>query len=451
MNVLKLTDTYSAGHEEMKINTDWETSYIYNRGEPTILFGFSKIVKEIFGKPITREDVDEVEKHLKEEVGVWFSREKFDRIVNEFDGYFPVMVRALPDGSYLPRGTPFCEISNTAEGFGECVSWWESRLLKCWWDCSAAMRAYEIKKYLKENNLPLNLVHNFAFRSYPSDELGMRADRAWSFFLPGSDGFAVAGENGLRVNSIPASAHKVVQQFDKELDAYLRAIDAAREYGMGIVAIPIDTYDTQNFINNIWHLVETFARFSNVKVAYRVDSGNVLDYALQLLKKKSIVIISEGLTFEKIKDYVERFKTSGIEINGLLYFGIGSGWWKDFSRDKVGMAMKTAFSNGKPRMKFSNDPLKRSLPGKLDLVRIWPNEMKVFTGGKPSLYETIYEKRLNQIPTFRLYSLDEVRRNFENSTSKQQKEILIDQQIEDLIVGLSPKKVLQEKTLSTER
>ena len=141
MNPLKLTDTYSGGHEEMKENVDEEIAYIYNRNKPMILFGFNRLINEVFGTPITRKDVDEAEKDMVNKVGVWFNRETFDRVVDEFNGYMPLSVKALPDGSYVPRGTPFAEVSNTVRGFGGLVTYWESRLLKAWWDCCAATEA----------------------------------------------------------------------------------------------------------------------------------------------------------------------------------------------------------------------------------------------------------------------------------------------------------------------
>ncbi|EFM10458.1 hypothetical protein PaecuDRAFT_2894 [Paenibacillus curdlanolyticus YK9] len=54
--------------------------------------------------------------------------------------------------------------------------------------------------------------------------------------------------------------------------------------------------------------------------------------------------------------------------------------------------MKTAYSNGKDRMKFSMIPLKRSIPGKVKLVRVG-GELVVEAAdetNRDGLYETIY-------------------------------------------------------------
>ena len=45
-------------------------------------------------------------------------------------------VEALPDGSWVPRGTPFAQISNVVKGFGELVTGWEPLLLHPWFASS---------------------------------------------------------------------------------------------------------------------------------------------------------------------------------------------------------------------------------------------------------------------------------------------------------------------------
>ena len=306
---------------------------------------------------------------------------------------------------------------------------------------------------MDDNNLPPNTIHNFAFRSYPSDELGIRADRAWSFFLPGSDGFAVAGEAGLTVNSIPAASHGVIQQFDNEVDAYTRVIDVAFAHGQKMVAIPVDTYNTQNFIDNLALHIHAHAARKNMYVLFRVDSGDVFDFALQLLQNHHLVIISEGLNFDNIQTMVAKFKNIHVSIRQRLYFGMGAGWWRDFSRDELGFAMKVGFANGKPRMKFSEDKIKRSLPGKLDLIRTDDNQLQVVPAPhNHSLYEEVYFMDNNdKLPYFNNFlNLEYAQQVFDKCTRKDQLHVLLDNNIVNLIGGiinLSPKAILQGKKI----
>jgi nicotinamide phosphoribosyltransferase len=77
----------------------------------------------------------------------------------------------------------------------------------------------------------------------------------------------------------------------------------------------------------------------------------------------------------------------------FCFYGIGAGFYKHFERDTHGWAMKTAFSNGKARMKVvRTNPFKQSIPGVVALT-MENGEMIVHLdnhvdGG--NLYQTVY-------------------------------------------------------------
>ena len=120
-----LTDSYNLSHQMLKQNTDWEVSNIINRNRNNlggmILYGFEETVRNLFSRKISQEDVNKasfiVYKH-----GFLFPIELFTRVVNECEGYIPLKIDALPDGFFIPTGTPFCQISNTVKEFGELVT-----------------------------------------------------------------------------------------------------------------------------------------------------------------------------------------------------------------------------------------------------------------------------------------------------------------------------------------
>jgi nicotinic acid phosphoribosyltransferase len=47
----------------------------------------------------------------------------------------------------------------------------------------------------------------------------------------------------------------------------------------------------------------------------------------------------------------------------LLIWGIGAGYYNNLERDTLGRSMKTRFSNKRDRMKYTDTPFKRSIPG----------------------------------------------------------------------------------------
>jgi nicotinic acid phosphoribosyltransferase len=78
-----------------------------------------------------------------------------------------------------------------------------------------------MRKYLEEKK-KLSRFHSFGFRGHRSMEDAYWAARAWSLFLQSSDDFHVSTD--LPVESIPALAHKVVMNWDDELQCHLEAV-----------------------------------------------------------------------------------------------------------------------------------------------------------------------------------------------------------------------------------
>ena len=417
-NPLFLTDAYNLSHERLKINTDFEVSHIYNRKSDMILFGFHELVVSFLGSiRITDEMISEAAERAKT-FGLTFPSAMFKRVVTELDGRVPLQVQCLPEGTYCPAGTPFAQIRNTVKGFGELVTWWEAIFLHGYFSSSCATEAHQMRKYLDETrekfNFPETFVkrfHSFGFRGHRSLEDAYWAGSAWSLFLSGSDDFHISMHHpDCGLSSISALAHKVTQQFDNEYDCFTHAIHQTEKEGGKIVSLVIDTYDTYNVIRNMVLRLSNHAARIGIHVVYRPDSGDVLKQAVDIydiVKENDLhnvsVIIGEGMSLEVAKKADLFFRKNNVPLNFVNY-GIGAGFYKHIERDTLGWAMKTAFSNGKPCMKFSEDPLKRSTPGIVGIYYDEHNEMVVDLeenfkvdkngnangNGKKNEYETIY-------------------------------------------------------------
>jgi nicotinamide phosphoribosyltransferase len=133
----------------------------------------------------------------------------------------------------------------------------------------------------------------------------------------------------------------------------------------------------------------------------RPDSGDVLEQAIRIyqvalehdLLDAVGVIIGEGMNFEQVKRYDARLEAEGVPLTFVAY-GIGSGFYNHIDRDTYGWAMKTAYSNGKDRMKFAMVALKRSIPGRVRLVRVEGELMAIAHEEEVAgedVYETIYK------------------------------------------------------------
>ena len=396
-NPLVLTDVYNLSHWYLKENQDYEISHIYNRASPMILYGFNEIVIKLLNQRIQESMVMEAQE-CASKMGMKFPVDMWMDIIDRLHGWIPLKVEALPDGTWVPQGTPFAQITNTDEGFGELVTWWEGIFLQASFPSACATRALQMRRYLEENNLPLHRLHSFGFRGHRSLEDAYWATTSWNMFLTGTDDFH--GQYHCptaKLGSIPATAHKTIQQFDDEKQGFIHAIDQAKAKGHNIVALVIDTYDPLKFIHEgMMKDVLEHAEKQQMNVVLRPDSGDVLRQSIVIYGmvkfwdfKNVSMIIGEGMSFDKVKKYDQILRAKGIPLEFMNY-GVGSGYYNDLERDTLGFAMKTAYSNGKDRMKLTaSNPFKKSIPGCVNIVR--ENGKMVVDYTQKGLYQTIYE------------------------------------------------------------
>ncbi len=396
-NPLVLTDVYNLSHTYLKENVDYEISHIYNRSRPMILYGFNETVHHLLNRQIDVGMVMEAEECAKK-MGMKFPVDMWMNCVDRMKGYIPLKVEALPDGTWVPKGTPFAQITNTEEGFGELVTWWEGVFLHASFPSACATRAMELRRYLDDNELLPHRFHSFGFRGHRSMEDAYWATTAWNLFLRGTDDFHGIYHNpDAKLGSIPATAHKTIQQFDDEVKGYMHAIDHASINGHKTVALVIDTYDPWKFIHQFMRDILEHAERIGMFVVLRPDSGDLLAQVttiygmVKLWEFKNVsMIIGEGMSLEKIKKFDRQLVDSNIPLEFVNY-GIGSGYYNDLDRDYLGFAMKTSYSNGKDRMKLTkSNPFKRSIPGCVQLIRNEHNQLVVDYTQK-GLYEIIYE------------------------------------------------------------
>jgi len=430
-NPLVLTDVYNLSHHYLKENVDYEISHIYNRSRSMILYGFNETVINLLNQQIDVAMVMHAEECAKK-MGMKFPVDMWMKLVDGLDGWIPLKVEALPDGTYVPKGTPFAQITNTEEGFGELVTWWEGIFLHSSFPSACATRAYEMREYLVQHHLPLNRLHSFGFRGHRSLQDAYWATTAWNLFLTGTDDFH--GQYhcpNAKLGSIPATAHKTIQQFDEEKQGYIHAIDQAKEKGHKVVALVIDTYDPLKFIHEgMMRDVMEHAEKQGMNIVLRPDSGDLMDQAVIIYGMSKFwefnnvsMIIGEGMSLEKVKEYDDTLRRRKIPLKFMNY-GVGSGYYNDLDRDYLGFAMKTSYSNGKDRMKLTkSNPFKRSIPGCVNIVKE-DNELVVdYT--RDGLFETVYDMdERSSRPKVNKLSWDDIKLNT-LTINPYQKEIIL--------------------------
>jgi nicotinamide phosphoribosyltransferase len=149
------------------------------------MYGLNEIVSNIFSIKITMDIVDEAEGYAKA-MGLKFTRVIWERVVNECKGFLQLEIQCVPDGTWCPKGTPFAQVRNTVEGFGEMVTWLEAPLLQAAFATACATRAMEMRSYLDEKMAQYSFdssflwhFHSFGLRGHRSMEDAYWAGTAW--------------------------------------------------------------------------------------------------------------------------------------------------------------------------------------------------------------------------------------------------------------------------------
>lgn len=411
-NPIMLTDCYNLSHESLKCNTDWEVSHMYNRAEGQVMYGLKEMALNILEVQITKAMVDEAAE-CAERDNLEFPYDLWMRVVNECNGYIPIQIQCVPEGTYCPTGTPFAQIKNTKKGFGEMVTWLEPIFMMAYFPSSCATRAFEMRQYLENLSQTYGegimwKFHSFGFRGHKGLEDSYFAGTAWNLFLHGTDDFHITKHmpKEVMMGSIAALAHKVTQQYDDEYQCFINAIDNAASSGKNIVALVIDTYDAQRVIQEYTLKLAEYAKTKGVHIVFRPDSGNVFEQACQIYTRvttagytNATVIIGESMSFANAVAMDKKFAIMGVPVNFVSY-GIGAGFYKDIERDTKGWAMKTGYSNGAARMKVvKSDPFKQSIPGEIDLMydkdTLTIYQKDEVTNVDDSVYEIIYNHAMH--------------------------------------------------------
>lgn len=453
-NPILLTDAYNLSHENLKENVDWEVSHLYNRSKGMILYGIvESVVNEILTTQITKEMVEDAATHA-ERNNMIFPKETWMRVVDELGGYMPLRVQSLPEGTYCPPGTPFAQIRNTVKGFGDLVTWMEPVFMHCHFPSTAATQALRIRRYLEKkqrqydyDDMFLIRAHSFGFRGHRSLEDAYWAGTAWSMFLPGTDDFHVSQHihPDAQIGSISALAHKVTQQFDDEYEGFKHAIKATAHAGKNIVALVIDTYDAYRVIHEYLYPLAQYAKKHDVHIVMRPDSGDTWDQVVEMWRvvdrggfKNVTAIIGEDMSYENMVKADAFFEEKNVPLTFVNY-GIGGGFYNYIVRDTLGFAMKTAYSNGKNRMKFSSVPIKRSIPGIVTPYYSKHGDLRVAfeKEDEPSnAYETIYyHDGEEEGPTYKVANAEHWKDVQERALnqSMDQHAIFLDEEVRDQI------------------
>jgi nicotinamide phosphoribosyltransferase len=411
------SDSYKVSHyRQLPPGTTRIWSYLESRGglfDSTVFFGLQYILKKhLVGKQLTDSyDLDWAEEIINGHIGPGiFNRAGWQRIIDVHNGYLPLEIRAVPEGTDVPTGNILMSVVNTDPKLPWLTNYVETLLMQVWYPISVCTLSNRIRalilRYLEETGDPGLIdfkLHDFGFRGVSSHESAAIGGLAHLVNFLGTDTMAALdcarSYYGCKMAgfSVPASEHSTITSWgrSREVDAYANML---AQFPAGIVACVSDSYDIYNACRNLWggELKDRVTERDGVLVV-RPDSGNpreVVRRVVQILdqqfgsslNKKGYrvldphvrVIQGDGVDRDSIDDVLSTLKEEGYAADNVT-FGMGGALLQKLNRDTQKMAFKCSAveidSEWVDVWKDpTTDPGKRSKKGRLKLIKAagWP-------------------------------------------------------------------------------
>lgn len=407
-NIIR-SDSYKVSHfKQLPPGTTNLYSYLESRGglfPETVFFGLNYYLKQYLSRPITMADVDYAETRINKHLGPGvFNREGWERIVKVHNGFFPVRIKAVPEGTVVPTRNVLLTIENTDDELPWVTNYIETMLLKVWYPITVATLSREIKKlikkYLEETGDVSGLdfkLHDFGYRGVSSEESAAIGGIAHLVNFKGTDTMIAleAAEEFYHSDmagfSIPAAEHSTITAWGEsfEYEAYENMI---KQFGNGaLYAVVSDSYNIYKACEEIWgEQLRSKVLAANGILVIRPDSGvphEVVRQITEILGKKFgyttnekgykvlnhvRVIQGDGITLEEINRILEALKIRGWSADNVA-FGMGGALLQQCNRDTQKFAIKASsmIRNGRIQDVYKapvTDNGKRSKRGRLKLV-----------------------------------------------------------------------------------
>ncbi len=378
-------------------------------------FGLQIFIKRYLTVKITLADIDFAEQFAIKHFGrKLFARETWERVVREYDGLLPIIIRAVKEGTPVTGGLPIYSVTAFGEDFFWMSSGVETMLQRAiWYPTTIASMDRSIKQaihdfYVNTGGdlalLPFSL-HDFGARGVSCAEQAEIGGAAHLVNFMGSDtveGILAANffyDCEMSAFSVYATEHSVECSFglgaDQEIN-YLRHQLQQAPKG-SIVSIVIDGRDVMRAATALCSspLKEEIIE-SGAKVVFRPDSGDMMKIvpAILRLQDKAFghTINSKGFVKVNTVGIIQGDGVDHLAIKSLLgllasynyaadnvVFGSGGALLQKVNRDTFKFAQKASaiyVSDGQGGYYWegiAKDPVtdhgKKSKEGVLTLVR----------------------------------------------------------------------------------
>lgn len=385
-----------------------------DHGDEVVSAGMQLLAKRYLTQRITMQDVTDAENFSELHFGrKLFARDSWEHVVNHYNGYLPLIIRAVPEGKRVRGGDPIYTVTVLDDPL---VFWmsagFETMIQRAiWYPTTIATNDYEVKQDILEfytrtgadmNLLPFAL-HDFGGRGVTSAETAEIGGCYHLFSFMGSDtieGILTANfyyKHQMAGFSVFATEHSIECSFGggkEDAINYIRStLNAAKEKGLSIVSIVLDGYDVYREAELACTVLRDEIIASGVKVVFRPDSGDMMEVVPRILDMQAMAfgydVNPQGYKVIRHVGVIQGDGVDRLAINSLLgkitavcrytassvIFGSGGALLQKVNRDTLKFAQKASALqlSDNSWLGIAKDPItdsgKKSKEGVLTTVR----------------------------------------------------------------------------------
>ena len=380
-NLLLDVDSYKASHYlQYPKSTRFLNAYVEPRdlnNHEVVFFGLQAFIKNYLLNPITHSDIVEAENFFLPHIGT-FNKLGWSEILEKHNGYLPIEIQAIAEGSVVNKSIPLVQIINTDPHFPWLVTYLETALLRAiWYPSSVATISREAKKIIlrflkKTSDNPEEEIgfklHDFGARGVSSYESSRIGGAAHLLNFLGSD--TVEGALFLKdfyhadmpSLSIPASEHSTIISWGEsdEKDAHENIMQTFLTEEKTVASV-IDSYDLFETAEKIISTdLKNIIENSKGTFVARPDSGILPDTVIELIqllmKEENFGFYINSKGYKVLPDCIRVIQGDGVDLTSIelilkkmeelklsasnIAFGMGGGLLQKVNRDTYSFAMK---------------------------------------------------------------------------------------------------------------
>lgn len=454
-------DSYKLSHSEVySPNANWMMSYLESRGglfKNTVWVGLQLLLLEYFSSTLTHDQIDNL-KAFSLAHGEPFPEKQFRKVVDVYNGKFPVIIKSVDEGSVVPVSNVLLTIESSVDDHDvmSLVSYFETKLMRVWYPTTVATLAYNMKliglKHLSQTTENPNdyigfFVNDFSNRGTTDlngsifGGIGHLANFMGSDNIPAVLATMEAYDSPSPVAfSIRATEHSIMssQGKDGEELVFKRLLESWGDTS-DMFACVADTYDIYNFCNVILANNKERILDMKAKLVVRPDSGvpnvmvievlemlgNVFGTTInskgyKVLNPKVSIIYGDGMSIDTIDEMFGVIVENGWCASNVVT-GVGGKLAQDVNRDTQKFAIKCSSMkyDGEYKDVFKQPitaSFKKSKAGRLVLLKDTDGKYITTTLEKwgeqyPHIEEQELKIRYKDGEFLNLTSFDEVRKN----------------------------------------